>query len=146
MTADVLQLLYRYVDRVDAGDLDAVGALFTSDAVYDIVGTERKGPDEIVRALRSALSHWDRTSHHATNALVETTEDGSTARVSASVYAYHGRDQKVWHFWGRYTQELVRRDNGWAIARMALAGIASDPPSGPGAFTGHPDRRPVMKP
>ena len=145
MTADPLGPLYRYVDRVDAGDLDAVGGLFVTDAVYDVLGTEAHGPEAIVGALRRALSHWERTSHHATNPVVDPDGDGG-ARISASVYAYHGRRDEVWHFWGRYTQDLVPRDDGWAIARMALIGIASDPPGDPALFTGHPDRRPVTAP
>jgi ketosteroid isomerase-like protein len=144
VTADPLRPLHRYVDRVDAGDLDAVGGLFTADAVYDVLGTERHGPEAIVRALRRSLSRWERTSHHATNPLVDV--DGARARVSAGLYAYHGRGDEVWHFWGRYTQALVLRDDGWAIARMALIGIASDPPGDPALFPGHPDRRPVTAP
>lgn len=144
MTADPLQTLYRYVDRIDAGDLDAVGALFTADAVFDVLGTERRGPETIVSTLRTALSAWERTSHHVTNPLVD--EDGQIAHVSAGLYAYHGRPGAVWHFWGRYTQKLTRRGDGWGITRMALIGIASNPPGDPALFTGHPDRRTVTRP
>ncbi|GAA2890070.1 hypothetical protein GCM10010472_55710 [Pseudonocardia halophobica] len=144
MTDDPLRPLYTYLDRVDAGDVDAVGALFTEDGVYDILNTEHRGPADIVRYLRTALSAWERTSHHASNPLVDVA--GDTARISASLYAYHSAGEAVWHFWGRYTQRLVRRGDGWAIAHMALIGIASDPPGDPAQFTGHPDRRPVEAP
>lgn len=138
--------LYTYVDRVDVGDLDAVGALFRAEGTYDIVGTEHRGPEQIVPALRTALAPFDRTSHHVSNPLIEV--DGDRALLSASLYAYHRyRDTgAVWHFWGRYTQRLVPRGGGWAIAHMALIGIASDPPGEPARFTGHPDRRPVTRP
>jgi ketosteroid isomerase-like protein len=139
-----LRPLYTYLDRIDAGDIDAVGRLFAPDGIYDILGTEHHGPDAIVRTLRSALSAWERTSHHGSNPLVEVDRD--TATVSASLYAYHARGETVWHFWGRYTQRLTRTDDGWAIAHMALIGIASDPPGDPALFTGHPDRRPVEEP
>ena len=139
-----LRPLFTYLDRIDAGDVAAVGALFAPDGVYDILGTEHHGPDAIVRTLRSALSAWERTSHHGSNPLVDI--DGDTAHVSASLYAYHASGENVWHFWGRYTQRLVRRADGWAIAHMALIGIASDPPGDPALFTGHPDRRPVEAP
>lgn len=140
----VLRPLYTYVDRVDAGDIDAVGALFLPDGVYDILGDEHRGPEPIVRVLRTALAEWERTSHHVSNPLVDV--DGEAARVSASLYAYHAGGDAVWHFWGRYTQHLVRRGDGWMIAHMALVGIASDPPGDPDRFRGHPDRRPVARP
>ena len=143
--------LYTYVDRVDAGDLEAVGDLFCPDGTYDILGTEHRGPAAIVGALRTALVAFDRTSHHVSNPLIAIDDAG--ARLSASLYAYHAYrgTGDVWHFWGRYTQRLVPRreerlDEGWAIAHMALVGIASDPPGDPAAFTGHPDRRPVEPP
>lgn len=139
-----LRPLHTYLDRVDAGDLEAVGALFSPDAVYDLLGTEMRGPQRIVHSLQKALSAWERTSHHSSNPLVDI--DGRGARVSASLYAYHARPGTVWHFWGRYTQELAWRDGGWVIARMALIGIAADPPGDPALFTGHPDRRPVVQP
>ena len=139
----VLRPLHTYLDRVDAGDVEAIGRLFLPEGVYDILGTEHHGPAQIVRYLRGALSAWERTSHHGSNPLVDV--DGDTARVSASLYAYHARSETVWHFWGRYTQRLVRRDGDWAIAHMALIGIASDPPADPALFTGHPDRRAVER-
>ena len=140
----VLRPLYTYLDRIDAGDIAAVGRLFLPDGVYDILGTDHRGPDAIVRTLRAALSQWERTSHHGSNPLVDV--DGDTAGVSAGLYAYHARPGAVWHFWGRYTQRLTRVDGGWSIAHMALIGIASDPPADPALFTGHPDRRPVEQP
>jgi hypothetical protein len=72
--------------------------------------------------------------------------DAGDATVSAGLFAYHARGERVWHFWRRHTQKLVRRGEGWVIARLALVGIAADPPGDPALFTGRPDRRPVVGP
>lgn len=127
MDHDVLRPLYTYLDRIDAGDLDAVGRLFAPDGVYDILGTEHHGPDTIVRTLRSALAAWERTSHHGSNPLVAV--DGDTATVSASLYAYHASGETVWHFLGPLHPaarpgrgRLVDRAHGAGRHRLRPAG------------------------
>jgi ketosteroid isomerase-like protein len=140
--SDPLRPLYTYLDRLDAGDVDAVGDLFTEDAVYSILNIELHGPAEIVKAIKGELSKWERTSHHGTNPLVDV--DGDTATVSAGIYAFHQAGETFWKFYGRYTQKLVRRGDGWAITHMNLYGIASEPDGDPAMYSGHPDRRPVV--
>lgn len=147
-SAAALDVLHTYVDRVDAGDIEAVGALFRPDATYDFMGNVSEGRDVIVVRLRQALSEFDRTSHHVSNALVGV--DGDTASVSASLYAFHRRSQDgiAWHFWGRYKQRLVRRNVGWVIAHMQLIGIDAEPlaPAERSLLPGRPDRRSVERP
>jgi ketosteroid isomerase-like protein len=143
----VRQVFYTYVDRIDAGDLEAVGALFTAEATYDFMGTERQGVDKIIGRIRRALSDFDRTSHHVSNALVEI--DGDRARLSASLYAYHSRKESgdAWHFWGRYAQGLNLVDGRWLITHMALIGIDGSPMAVEerALFPGRPDRLPIEK-
>jgi uncharacterized protein (TIGR02246 family) len=143
----IREILYTYVDRVDAGDIDAVAALFADDAVYDFMGTERQGRDRIGQRIRRALAQYAHTSHHLSNPLVVV--DGDTARQSASLYAYHVRseDESVWHLWGRYRQVLERRGDGWQIVRMELHAIDGFPNRSDeerALYKGHPDRRPVI--
>jgi uncharacterized protein (TIGR02246 family) len=143
----IRQVFYTYVDRIDAGDIAAVEALFTSDATYDFMGNERQGRENIGRRLRRALSDFDRTSHHVSNALVEVT--GDNASLSAGLYAYHVRKvgNEPWHFWGRYTQQLILVDGLWRIARMALIGIDGSPMTDEerALFPGRPDRQQIEK-
>jgi ketosteroid isomerase-like protein len=141
----VRQIFYNYVDRIDAGDLDAAGALFAPDATYDFMGIERQGVDKIIGRIRRALSDFDRTSHHVSNALVEI--EGDRARLSASLYAYHSRREsgEAWHFWGRYTQRLTSTGGRWLITHMALIGIDGHPMAADerALFPGRPDRQPI---
>ena len=143
----IRQVFYTYVDRIDAGDIAAVEALFTVDATYDFMGNERQGRENIARRLRRALSDFDRTSHHVSNALIEVA--GEAASLSAGLYAYHLRKvgTEPWHFWGRYTQDLVRIDGQWRIARMALIGIDGSPMTDDerALFPGRPDRQRIEK-
>jgi uncharacterized protein (TIGR02246 family) len=141
----IRDVLYTYVDRIDAGDVDAVAELFTADATYDFMGNERQGRDNISRRLSRALADFDRTSHHVSNALVGV--ESGTATLSASLYAYHSRrsTREPWHFWGRYTQRLVLVDTRWLIEHMALIGIDGSPMTDAerALFPGRPDRQPV---
>lgn len=141
----IRQTFYTYVDRVDAGDIESVGALFTDDATYDFMGNERQGRDKITGWLRRAVSDFKHTSHHVSNELIQV--DGEEAQLSASLYAYHARkpDGAAWHFWGRYTQSLASIDGRWMITRMVLIGIDGSPMSAAdrALFPGRPDRRPV---
>ncbi len=143
----IRQTFHSYVDRVDAGDIDAVGALFTDDATYDFMGAERQGRDKITGRLRRALSDFTHTSHHVSNELIEV--DADTARLSAGLYAYHARkpDGAAWHFWGRYEQSLVRVDEKWLITRMSLIGIDGSPMTTDerALFPGRPDRQDVTR-
>lgn len=137
--------LYTYADRVDAGDIGAVGALFLDDGTYDILGTHCRGRDRIVARLSESLSQFERTSHHVSNPLIVLR--GSAAHLSASLYAYHVRpDGTSYEFWGRYLQDLSLGGAGWAIAHMTLMGIDARPID-PGRrrthFVGRSDRRQV---
>lgn len=138
-----LDVAFRYVDRVDAADIDGVAALFDEDATVWLLGIERRGREAIGTHLRRALSTFDATSHHVTNPLVSV--DGDQAEVSAGVYAWHLRSSgDWWHFYGRYRFRLRRRDQGWSVTHLRLDGIGGGPDAHPAErdlYTGHPDRR-----
>lgn len=139
-----LQVLHRYVDRVDALDLEGLRELFVDDATAELFGLVREGGDAIVRHLGRALGTFGATSHHVTNPIV--TVDGDGASISASVYAWHLRpSSEWWHVWGRYVVEMRRTGAGWRIHHLGLVGIGGGPDGDPAErslYTGHPDRAP----
>jgi hypothetical protein len=84
-TDEIRNLLYRYCEMIDAGDVDGLVELF-ADAVVSGFGATRewRGRDEI-RAMYSSGDRRERTSggratkHFTTNALIEVDEVAGTA-------------------------------------------------------------------
>lgn len=137
-----LVVLHRYVDRVDALDVQGLRVLFLDEATAELFGFVREGGDAIVRHLGRALGTFEATSHHVSNAIV--TVEGDWASISASVYAWHRRPAgEWWQVWGRYLVDLRRTGAGWKILRLVLVGIGGGPDGDAGdrsLYTAHPDR------
>ncbi len=76
----IAALVYAYADRLDAGDLDGVAALF-ADATYGRAGGPvRRGTAEVRSALAVVKLHdgSPRTRHVVTNLVVEADEAAGT--------------------------------------------------------------------
>ncbi len=79
----VTDLLFEYTYRIDAGDLDGVGALF-ADATYRTVGSDvvLRGAAEVTAAQRFVVRLHDgspRTHHDVGNVIVAVDPSGTTA-------------------------------------------------------------------
>ena len=113
-------LVGRYASLVDARDLQALGTLFTADAVLVTTGGERRGRDEILDAMRG-LERYDTTFH-----LVGQTRhwrDGDATLGEAACIAHHwrlregvGRDHIMFI---RY-HDTFAREGAWRFARREL--------------------------
>lgn len=131
-------VLLDYCERVDAGDIAAVVALFTENATIDYgYGRRIQGHDALTEFFGERLvATYRATSHHLSNIRIAVDGDRATARSYA--YAWHERhDGTHAHVWGRYSDALIRTEAGWRIAERAIraAGSAGFPtPDGRSPF------------
>jgi len=115
----ITNLLYRYAECMDAGDLDGVAALFAHARV-------RTGGGEVIEGSAPMLALWrkhvrihpcgtPRTKHVITNPIVEIDEHAGTATCRS----YYTVFQATPHLplqaicAGRYHDAFVRTDDAW---------------------------------
>ncbi len=118
---DILNLMIRYADRIDANDPVGSAACFARDGVGHYWG-EYVGREAIAARLAGILDQFLCTSHHLTNWLIDI--DGDRARAQSYVYAFHRRRNDELPFWvsARWVDQLVRTpDEGWRFARREVA-------------------------
>jgi 3-phenylpropionate/cinnamic acid dioxygenase small subunit len=122
---EIRNLLFRYCELIDAGDVDGLVDLF-ADAVVSGFGATRvwRGRDEI-RAMYSLGDRRERTSggratkHITTNALIEVDEDAGTA-TSRSYWVLlvsTSPDEPIRPILaGRYHDSFARVGGAWRFA------------------------------
>lgn len=111
----IANLLYRYAEYIDSGDLEGAAALFAH-ARIALPGGEI-GPDELLALWRGAIILYDgvpRTKHLVSNPIIEVDEAAGTA-TCRSVYtvmqqAADGALQPV--VCGRYHDRFARAADG----------------------------------
>jgi 3-phenylpropionate/cinnamic acid dioxygenase small subunit len=117
----ITALVHLYAERVDAGDLAAVAALF-ADATYGAEGGPlRRGAAEVLGALRRTLVLHDglpRTKHVVTNLTIEVDEDAGTASARSYFTVLQATPtlplQPI--LAGRYHDRFQRAGNRWHFA------------------------------
>ena len=88
---DIENLVYTYAERIDAGDLDGVAALF---AHGRICGVEDGPPETVFEGTARVRQMYEmaprlyddgtpKTKHFTTNVRIDVDEDAGTARASA---------------------------------------------------------------
>lgn len=135
-TDEIRNLLYRYCEMIDEGDIDGLVELF-ADAVVSGFGATRswRGRDEI-RALYSSGDRRERTSggratkHITTNALIELHDDAATSRSYWVLLVSTSPDEPIRPILaGRYHDSFRRVDGVWRFASreylVDLAGAES---------------------
>ena len=130
MSQDIVaieQLLNRYCHKLDAGDVQAVVALFAEDAVLI---PEYEGSDE--HSGRTAIAAWysnygkqvvagtSGLRHKISTAMIEV--DGDTARSACylDADAVNPETGARTLSGGRYEDKLVRRDGVWLISERRI--------------------------
>jgi ketosteroid isomerase-like protein len=123
-------LIHAYCEHFDANDPEAVGALFTDDALVDYgpeVPTITGGPVEIATRIAVGLEQiFAATSHHVSNVRIEL-DDQDTASSLSYLYAWHRYvdGSPDGELWGRYRHTFRRTDDGWRIASLRLEAAGS---------------------
>ena len=124
---EILNLVHRYPELIDAGDFAGVGELLRDATVVfegddgTVLG-EITGAEAIASTYDLVLVHADgtpRTRHLVANPIVEIDEDGGTAscRYYLTVVQQTG-EQRLEPIWTlRYEDRFERRDGSWRIVR-----------------------------
>lgn len=121
---EIMNLIYSYPDRIDAGDFAGVGELF-ADATIDMGGGEvLRGQREV----QESFEKWTRrypddgtphTRHCITNPIVDIDEAAGTAVVRYYIMVIQRTDefplQPVWA--NKYEDHLRRVDGRWRFHR-----------------------------
>ena len=90
----ITNLLYHYAELVDAGDFDALSAMF-ADADYLMRGGAPLRGQQVGGAMRATVKVYDgmpRTRHVMTNAIVEIADDDTTATARSSFTVFQATD------------------------------------------------------
>ena len=138
----ISDLAVRYCSAVDRRDWDLLADVFLPDATVRLPeSVSIRGSGEIVSRYRRGLERFDATHHMVSNH--EIAVDGDSARHTCLVHAQHvlhdapGGSNYV--IGGRYTDELVRTQQGWRIAHRELAFVWTE---GNSSVLGHNPRDP----
>jgi hypothetical protein len=113
---EIRETLDRYWFGEDRCDPDAVASAFTEDARYGTLESK----DEIRSRMQWGLPLYDSMQHCFASSKVEIDGDRATADTMAIGFNVGPNDdgeQRVLVRGLRYVDELVRTDDGWAIAR-----------------------------
>lgn len=118
---DIIELPGRYADALDLRQPEQLRQVFTTDAVWEVVGALRlEGLDAIMTFMERDDVHPG--AHIMTNiyiASVDTQADGSALVHLSSRGMYpvgpSSRNNPTAVFYGRYDDDVVRTPDGWRI-------------------------------
>lgn len=114
MKQDILELLYRYAELIDAGDFDGVGALLGRGSFMGVTGAEAIA-GLFAASTRRFPEHGGtpRTRHLVLNPIVDI--DGDTARARSTFCVLQQTDTVALQpiAVGRYGDTFARDEQGW---------------------------------
>lgn len=116
----IANLVYRYAELIDSGDLEGAARLFAKARVK--AGADEVGPEQLLEMWRGGIQLYDgipRTKHLISNPIIEVDEDAGTAtcRSVYTVIQQAGDAPLQPVIAGRYHDEFVRGDDGkWRYA------------------------------
>lgn len=113
----ITNLVYRYAELIDAGDLAGVGELFTHGAI-DAGGARLEGRDAVTAMYSSVILYDDgtpATKHVTTNLIVDVDEDSGTGtcRSYVTVFQYLSDFPLQPVYQCRYLDSFERVDGEW---------------------------------
>jgi 3-phenylpropionate/cinnamic acid dioxygenase small subunit len=132
----IRNLLGRYCELIDAGELDALADLFAEAVLRDDADNElgrgREGAAQVYAGVRIHPDGTPRTRHLTTNSIIDVDEDAGTATVRSVYVVFQATDavplQPI--IAGRYRDRFARRDGEWHFTERAfgidLVGNLSD--------------------
>lgn len=89
-------LVYTYAERIDAGDLAGVAALFAHGRIQAAPGVLFEGPDQVLRMYEGSTRLYDdgrpHTKHVTTNVIVEVDEAAGTATARSYYTVFQQTD------------------------------------------------------
>jgi len=129
----IAALIFGYAESIDAGDLDAVAALFAEATYGSAQGGSYRGRDAVLAVLRQRVILYGdgtpRTKHVTTNLVIEV-DDSLTAAAARSYFTVYQEAagaplQAI--VAGRYHDRFVRGRTGWRFAdRLIFMDLVGD--------------------
>jgi len=126
-------LIFTYAERLDAGDLPGVAALFEAATYGSAQGERRVGSAAVLAALsRKVQLHADgtpRTKHVTTNLIIEVDETGAAASARSYFTVLQARPELPLQviIAGRYHDRFARIDGTWAFTdRLIFVDLVGD--------------------
>ena len=120
-------LLYTYAESIDAGDYEAIGALFAHGAITDAEGTPIAVGAQAVTRLYTATTrkyeHGTPRSHHVTsNLLIEIADDENSAVCRSRFTVFQQTDELPLQpiIAGSYTDSFERVDGTWRFVERRM--------------------------
>jgi 3-phenylpropionate/cinnamic acid dioxygenase small subunit len=125
----IAALIFTYAERIDAGDLDGMAALFAH-ATYRSHVREYTGAEELARMMKQRIILYDgtpRTKHVTTNVIVDVVGETATARSYFTVLQETPDLPLQPIVAGRYHDRFARTDGVWQFTdRLVLVDLAGD--------------------
>ena len=130
------EIIFRYAELLDSGNLEGLSALFARGAIKPAVGEPVKGAEEVFGLYASVVKFYDaeenlvpyergqctpRTRHVTTNLIFEFDNAVKQATVRSVFTVYQtlaGRNEIV--AGGRYVDKFVRTLQGWHIDQREI--------------------------
>ena len=132
----ILDVSYRYAAGIDRRDWVEYASCFTDPCWFDFSSFSGRPPTDLARDswvdnVRRTNGSFDATQHQMTNHLVTMTSDNEATCVtelraqhwfseSTMSKLGHGGETNFCELGGHYTNDLVRLDGDWRIARCRL--------------------------
>ena len=123
---DIENLLYEYQERIDAGDLPGVAAMF-ADAVIRAEGTDVAwtGEDEILAMYAGFVRMYNgspRTTHTNLNPIIHIDEDANRATCRSRYVVYQQTNELALQpiITGGYHDVFERVDGAWRFAERVM--------------------------
>ncbi|MFV3307493.1 nuclear transport factor 2 family protein [Pseudomonas sp. NY15181] len=118
----IANLLYRYAELLDGGNLDGVAELFRHAQIKLQSGDEQVGADELLRIFRQQVTLYPcgtpRTKHLVTNPIIEVDEGSGRATARSYYTVLQGTDSLPLQpiATGRYHDAFERIDGVWRFS------------------------------
>lgn len=127
-TGKIENLIYRYAELLDAGELAAVAELFTNATIAAPDGSETVGYDAVLAMYRASTRIYPATGtpctqHMTSNVRVELGDDGQTAQAWSKFTVFQALPdfplQAI--IAGQYRDSFVLRDGLWSFQRREMS-------------------------
>ena len=131
-TEKIASLIYSYAERIDAGDLQGVAALFADATYRSQAGTEYRGAAAVLEILGRMVILYDgspRTKHVTTNLLIDVDEAAGVAQARSYYTVFQATEvlpmQSI--IAGRYPDRFERRSVDWHFTdRLIFIDLVGD--------------------
>lgn len=125
-TREIENLIYQYAERIDAGDLEGVAALFRHGSITaPAEQSRRSGYDQVLDMYRNFCRIYPetgtpRTRHVTTNVFIEVNQETAIARGTFTVFQATESLPLQPIIVGRYNDQFGLIDEQWHFTERAM--------------------------